>query len=190
MRAPSKRRILAALVAMAALAAITPTSAQPLTVRTLESAGETLHFSIHAFPAEAQRVDPATPTEPTSALNTAKLLNQYLLAGQIEDAALLSTAPRRRFEVLRDYWQSVGEDGFKQVYAQYFLPENRLVAEVNMSGHSLLVWHLKSNGHYAGQYFVQIEGKVLMDDTPSETRTRLSRVLEAIRTGKISVPSG
>ncbi len=172
------------------LAATTGVHAQPLTERTIVIAGATLHFSIRAFAAEAQLADAAATPEPTSALNTAKLLNQHLSAGRIEDAALLSTAPRRRFEVLRDYRQAVGEDEFRQVYAQYFLPENRLVAEVIMAGHSLLVWHMKRNDRYAGQYYVQVEGKVLMDDTPSETRTRLSRVLDAIRTGKMPVPSG
>lgn len=174
----------ALLLAMAAIGA----DAQPLADHRLEIAGETLHFSIRGFPANAQHAEPDAPLEPTSALNTAKLLNRFMTAGRIEDAALLSNAPRRRFEVLRDYRQAVGEEGFRQVYAEYFLPENRLVAEVTMAGHTLLVWHLKSKDRYAGQYYVRVEEKMLMDDIPGETRTRLARLLDAIRTGKLAVP--
>lgn len=183
-----QRRFVAACAAALLSLATIGANAQPLADHTLEVAGETLHFSIRGFPPNAQHVEPDAPLEPSSALNTAKLLNRFMTAGRIEDAALLSNAPRRRFEVLRDYRQAVGEEGFRHVYAQYFLPENRLVAEVTMADHSLLVWHLKSRDRYAGQYYVRVEEKMLMDDTPGETRTRLARLLDAIRTGKLAVP--
>ena len=161
---------------------------QPLADRTAEFDGETLRYSIRAFASGAHVASPGEKLEPTSALNTAKLLNQYLTAGKVEDAALLSNAPRRRYEVLRDYEGSVGEENFKQVYAEYFLPQNRLVAEVVMAPHSLLVWHLREGDRYAGQYYVEIDGKVFMDDVPSAARLRLRRVLEAIRAGEIPLP--
>jgi hypothetical protein len=163
--------------------------AQPLAERSMDLDGETLRYSIRAFPPGAQLVDPAAEPEPTSALNTAKLLSIYLTAGKVEEAALLSTAPRRRFEILHDYRSSVGDEDFKQVYTQYFLPQNRLVAEVMMGPHSLLVWRLRDNDLYVGQYYVQVEGKVLMDDAPSIERFRLRRILEAVRTGKIELPA-
>jgi hypothetical protein len=62
------------------------------------------------------------------------------------------------------------------------------VAEVIMGTHSLLVWHLRDGDRYAGQYYARVEGKVLMDDVPSEARFRLRRVLEAIRAGKMPLP--
>ena len=162
---------------------------QPLADQTVVLDGETLHYSIRAFPPDAQKVDPAAEPEPTSALNTAKLLSLHLTAGKVEDAAMLSTAPRRRFEVLRDYQGAVGDEDFKQVYSQYFQPQNRLVAEVLMGPHSLLVWHLRENDRYAGQYYVQVEGKVFMDDMPSIERFRLRRILEGIRAGKVPLPT-
>ena len=162
---------------------------QPLADQTVVLDGETLHYSIRAFPPDAQKVDPAAELEPTTALNTAKLLSLHLTAGKVEDAAMLSTAPRRRFEVLRDYQGAVGDEDFKQVYSQYFQPQNRLVAEVLMGPHSLLVWHLRENDRYAGQYYVQVEGKVFMDDMPSIERFRLRRILEAIRAGKVPLPT-
>jgi hypothetical protein len=59
------------------------------------------------------------------------------------------------------------------------------VAEVALGEHRLLVWDLGEAGHrLAGQYYVEVEGKFLMDDVPSEKRTQLRRVLEAYRTGK------
>jgi hypothetical protein len=172
----------------ACMALASPAPAQPLAEQAIEVDGETLRYSIRAFAPGAHLADPAAGLEPTSALNTARLLNQSLTTGNIEDAALLSNAPRRRFEILRDYKESVGEEGFKQVYAQYFTAQNRLVAEVIMGTHSLLVWHLRDGDRYAGQYYARVEGKVLMDDVPSEARFRLRRVLEAIRAGKMPLP--
>ncbi len=120
-----------------------------------------------------------------SAQQTANRVLRHLADGDIEQAALLSNAPRRRYEVLREYRASVGEDEFKRVFAQYFAPENRLLAEVALGEHRLLVWDLGEAGHrLAGQYYVEVEGKFLMDDAPSEKRTQLRRVLEAYRTGK------
>lgn len=163
---------------------------QPLAERSIELDGETLNYSLRTFPPGAQAVDANAEPEPTSALNTAKLLSAYLASGKVEEAALLSTAPRRRFEILLDYKTAVGEEDFKQVYAQYFQPQNRLMAEIVMGPHSLLVWHLRDNNAYAGQYYVQVEGKVLMDDAPSPERLRLRRILEAVRAGRISLPAG
>lgn len=171
------------------MAFATLATGQPLAEQAVEIDGETLRYSIRAFAPGAHLVDPAAGLEPTSALNTARLLNQSLTTGNVEDAALLSNAPRRRYEILSDYKQSVGDEGFKQVYAQYFTPQNRLVAEVIMGPHSLLVWRLREGDRYAGQYYAQVEGKVLMDDVPSEARFRLRRLLEAIRAGKIPLPA-
>lgn len=162
--------------------------AQPFAEQTIELNGQTLRYSIRAFPAGANLIDPAERLEPVSALDTAKLLNRFLTSGNIEDAALLSNAPRRRFEVLRDYKDSVSEDGFKQVYAEYFYPENRVVAEVGVGNHSLLVWHLRAPNRYAGQFYVQIDGKFYVDDRPSPARTALRRLLEAIRDGRLPLP--
>lgn len=168
---------------------VTLALAQPLADHTVEINGETLHYSIRAFPPGAHLADPGATFEPDSALNTSRLLSRYLTAGAVEDAALLSTAPRRRFEVLRDYKSEVGDEDFRQVYAKYFKPENRLAAEVTMGTHSLLVWYLREDDRYAGQFYVRVEDKVLVDDTPSEPRSGLRRILEAIRTGKVLLPT-
>jgi hypothetical protein len=127
----------------------------------------------------------AAATPGASARQTANRVLRHLADGDIEQAALLSNAPRRRYGVLREYRASVGEDEFKRAFAQYFVPENRLMAEVALGEHRLLVWDLGEAGHrLAGQYYVEVEGKFLMDDVPSEKRTQLRRVLEAYRTGK------
>jgi hypothetical protein len=169
--------------------ATTPSAfAQPLAEQTVEVDGETLSYSIRPFPAGVNVVDPEAVLAPTSALDTARLLNRYLTAGKVEDAALLSNAPRRRFEVLADYKNAVGDDGFREVFTEYFNPANRLVAEVIMGSHSLLVWYLAQSTRYAGQYYVEVEGKVFIDDVPNPTRTKLRRVLEAIRAGRLTLP--
>ena len=183
MKGARKWWLVPALLAAAALA-----NAQPFAERSVELDGETLRYSIRAFAPDAHLIETATQTAPASALQTAKVLNRFLSLGNLEEAALLSNAPRRRFEVFRDYQRSVGEEGFKRVFAEYFHPENRLVAEVLMDRHSLLVWHLREKDHYAGQYYVEVEGQVFMDDAPGEARSKLRRVLEAIRAGQIPLP--
>jgi hypothetical protein len=155
--------------------------------RTLETdSGARIAYTLRVHPADAHLAKPAKNLAPVSALDTAKLLNLHLSTGDIEEAALLSNAPRRRFEVLRDYRESVGEEEFKRVFAQYFLPQNRLVAEVAIANHRLLVWDLREGANrVAGQYFVEVEGRYMIDDVPSDNRTRLRWVLEAYRSGKI-----
>ena len=74
------------------------------------------------------------------------------------------------------------------MFAEYLRPDNRLVAEVTIGRRSLLVWHLHESNHFSGQFYVEIEGKFLMDDAPGEERSKLRRVLEDIRIGKILVP--
>jgi hypothetical protein len=72
------------------------------------------------------------------------------------------------------------------VFAQYFFPENRLLAEIAIDNHRLLIWDLKQGAtRIAGQYFVEIEGRYLVDDVPNDARTRLRWVLEAYRNGKL-----
>jgi hypothetical protein len=120
--------------------------------------------------------------EKESARPTALRILRHLADGNIEQAALLSNAPKRRFEVLRDYRAQVGDHEFKRVYAQYFFPENRVVAELAVGPRRVVVWDLGEAGHQlAAQYFVEVEGKFLMDDVPSEERSRLRQLLAAYR---------
>ena len=165
--------------------------AQTEEARTLQvDGGASVAYVLRTHPAGAHVEKPAKDLAPTSALVAAKLLNLHLSAGDIEEAALLSNSPRRRFEVLRDYRESVGEEEFKRVFSQYFNPENRLVAEIAIDKHRLLLWELRTSppparGVLAGQYFVEVEGRYLMDDVPNDTRTRLRWVLEAYRNGRL-----
>ncbi len=161
--------------------------AQSDATRTLElDGGGRVTYTLRAHPADAHAVRPKGELAPTSALDAAKLLNLHLSAGDIEEAALLSNAPRRRFEVLRDYRAAVGEEEFKRVFAQYFYPQNRLLAEIGIGKHRLLIWDLQEGANrIAGQYFVEVEGRYLVDDVPNDARTSLRWVLEAYRSGKL-----
>lgn len=156
--------------------------------RTLElEGGGRVTYTLRMHAADAHAARPKGELAPTSALDAAKLLNLHLSAGDIEEAALLSNAPRRRFEVLRDYRAAVGEEEFKRVFAQYFYPENRLLAEIGIGRHRLLIWDLREGANrIAGQYFVEVEGRYLIDDVPNDARTSLRWVLEAYRSGKLT----
>jgi hypothetical protein len=137
-----------------------------------------------ALPAFAQQRF-VEPSAPDSARATAMLVLRHLAEGNIEEAAALSNAPRRRLEVLRDYRDAVGEEEFKRVFGRYFAPQNRLVAEVAIGRHRLLVWDLGEAGNrLAGQYYVEVEGRFLLDDVPSRSRSELRGVLESYRSGK------
>ncbi|HUN68598.1 MAG TPA: hypothetical protein VMU46_07365 [Burkholderiales bacterium] len=174
----------------AALAFSAGLHAQDAETRTLElEGGGRVTYTLRTHAPDAHMLNPTDQLAPTRALDTAKLINLHLSTGDIEEAALLSNAPRRRFEVLREYRDSVGADAFKRVYGQYFVPENRLIAEIVIGKHSLLIWDLKDGANrIAGQYFVEIDGRYFMDDVPNDVRTSLRWVLEAYRSGKIPLP--
>jgi len=161
--------------------------AQPEESRTLGlDGGGKVTYTLRTHPANAHTLRPTGELAPTTALNAAMLLNLHLSAGDIEEAALLSNAPRRRFEELRNFRETYGEDEFKRVFAQYFSPENRLIAEIAIDNHRLLIWNLKDGGTwFAGQYFVEIDGRFYLDDVPNDERTSLRWVLEAYRSGKL-----
>jgi hypothetical protein len=161
--------------------------AQTAETRTLElNGGGSVSYTLRTFPADAHVARPPAELVPTSPLDAARLLNLHLSAGDIVEAALLSNAPRRRFEVLRDYRESVGAEEFKRVFAQYLDPQNRLLAEIAIGQHRLLIWDLKESANrIAGQYFVEIDGRYLVDDVPNDERTSLRWVLEAYRSGKL-----
>lgn len=115
-----------------------------------------------------------------SARPVAAKLREHLAAGDLEEAALLSTAPRRRFEVLREYRDAVGESEFRRVFGEYPCTP---VAEVAMGERRLLVWKLDQG--IAGQYYVRIEGRFLLDDAPNPERAELKKLLDAYRAGKL-----
>lgn len=124
-------------------------------------------------------VDSGAP-ESRSARATAGQILRHLSEGRIEDAAALSNAPQRRYEVLRDYRISVGNDEFKRVFAQYL--GTRIVDEIAIGDRRLIIWDLaEATHHFAGQYYVEIDGRFLMDDVPSEERAKLTRVLQSYR---------
>lgn len=113
-----------------------------------------------------------------SAQPVAVQLLTHLAAGRIDEAARLSNEPSRRTEVLRDYIAIVGEAEFRRVYAQYLQPQNKLVAEIAIGPRRLLIWDLQTAGHrLAGQYYIESDGRFLMDDRPGPERFALQQVL-------------
>jgi hypothetical protein len=107
---------------------------------------------------------------------------RHLAAGELEQAAALSNAPQRRLEVLRDFRDAVGEQRFRELYGRFFAPENRVVLEAAIGPRRLLVWDLGEAGkRLAGQYFVAVDGRFLLDDVPNDQRSQLQRVLQKLR---------
>jgi hypothetical protein len=151
--------------------------------------GVRIQYTLRRYPEGAHLVPSGAQLEPRSALDTARLIGLHLATGDLEEAAVLSNAPRRRFEVLQEYRRDVGEEEFRRVFAQYADPRNRLVAEIGIGAHRLLVWELRGAegepAHLAGQYYVDTEGRVLLDDVPNPVRADLRRILLAYRNGKL-----
>lgn len=117
------------------------------------------------------------PDEP-SALPVARQILAHLAAGEIDEAARLSNEPARRAEVLRDYQRAVGEAEFRRVYAEYLQPPNHVAAEIALGPRRLLIWQLDTAGEQlAGQYYIQSDGRFLMDDRPGPERAALRQVL-------------
>jgi hypothetical protein len=122
------------------------------------------------------------PGAPDSACPTALQVLQHLAEGNIEAAAAMSNAPQRRLEVLRAYRNQVGDQEFRRIYARYFAPENRLVAEIALGPRRLLVWELGDAGyHIAGQIYVEAGGKFVLDDVPSRERSEIRALLKKYR---------
>jgi len=117
-----------------------------------------------------------------SARESAVRLLGLLAQGDIAGAARLSNAPERRYEVLQDYRNEVGEEEFKRLYTRYLDRANRLVAEAALGPRRLLIWDLGEAGnHLAGQFFIEVEGRYVLDDVPSAERAKLQRLLEDYR---------
>lgn len=131
----------------------------------------------------ASAADYRLVTDPAdSARESATRLLELLSEGNIEAAAKLSNAPQRRYEVLRDYRDAVGEEAFKRVYARYFAPGNRLMAEAAIGRRRLLIWQLgEAHGQLAGQFFVEVDGRFVLDDVPHPQRADLQKVLIEFR---------
>jgi hypothetical protein len=147
--------------------------------------GERVSYLLRMHPADAHVLDASAGLQPRSALNTAKLVTRYLAEGRIEDASLLSNAPKARYARLRESFEGWNEADFRRTYERYFDPENRIVGEVSIDGHRLLIWYLRDTDYLAAFFLVEIEGRLLIDDVPNQTRANLRRVLEAYRAGKI-----
>jgi hypothetical protein len=131
--------------------------------------GEELHYRVVTDPAESAR-------------ETATQLLRHLASGDIAAAAALSNAPMRRYEVLRDYRDMVGEEEFRRVFARYQSPANRILLEAAIGRRRLIVWDLGEAGnHLVGQHYVDVDGKFLLDDEPNAERAQLTRLLEALR---------
>jgi len=147
--------------------------------------GERVGYALRVHPADAHLLDARAELGPSSALNTAKLLTRYLSEGRLEEASLLSNSPKARYARLRESFEGWKEADFRRAYGRYFAPENRIVGEVMIDGHRLLMWHLKDTDHLAAFFLVEIEGRLLLDDVPNRTRSSLRRVLEAYRNGTL-----
>ena len=147
--------------------------------------GERVSYLLRMHAADAHLLDTSAALQPRSALDTAKLVTRYLSQGRIEDASLLSNAPKARYARLRESFEGWNEADFLRAYGRYFDPANRIVGEVSIDGHRLLMWHLRDTDHLAAFFLVEIEGRLLIDDVPNQTRANLRRVLEAYRAGKL-----
>ena len=122
------------------------------------------------------------PSAPDSARDTALTVLKYLAEGDIEHAAALSNAPPQRLDLLRGYRDSVGEDEFRRLFGRLLSPDNRLIAEVAIGPRRLLVWELAdANRQLAGQFYIEVDGKFLLDDVPSRERAELQGVLRRYR---------
>ena len=163
--------------------ALTQAAAEEPRVLELQN-GERIRYVLSTHAADAHLLDAAAVLQPRSALNTAKLVTRYLAEGRIEDASLLSNAPKARYARLRESFEGWSEEDFRRAYGRYFDAGNRIVAEVAIDGHRLLIWHLRDTDYLAAFFLVDIEGRLLIDDVPNETRANLRRVLQAYRDGK------
>ena len=135
--------------------------------------------------AEASPPSDTTKLTPDRAVHTAWLLHQHLAQAQLAEAAALSNAPRRRHEELLRFQASVGEEGFKKLFSTWLQPGNAPIAEAAIGDYRLLIWTLHTEERITGEFYVAVDGRMLIDDGLSATRTQLRQILEAVRAGWI-----
>lgn len=117
---------------------------------------------------------------PASAREIANRIAGLLAAGDIEAVAVLSNQPERRREELRKYRALVGEAEFRRVYAEYL--GRPILDEYALGARRLVIRDIVDReGKYVGQYFVEKDGRFLIDDEPSEARRALGRRLQDYR---------
>ena len=152
----------------------------------LAAAGLALCLALAACATRPEPPEYRIVTEPgESARPVALEMLKHLAAGELEAAAALSNAPQHRLEVLRAYRDRVGERAFRQLFGRYFAPESRIVLEAAIGHHRLVVWELGEAGRpLAGQYFVAVDGRFLVDDVASPGRSALQRVLGELRSSR------
>lgn len=153
------------------------TIAQATEEREIELNGRSVRYTIATPGTGLSQAD-------SSAAMTARRIHEHLARGEIEQAALLSNTPKRRYEVYKDYLESVGEESFKSVFSRYLDSGNQVLAEIAIGPQRLLVWKVGGLAQPAGEFFVEIDGQVFMDDVPSETRRQLRWILERYRKGE------
>ena len=147
--------------------------------QTLEREAES--DALREFAADAHLLDPNEKLQPSSALNAAKLATRYLSEGRLEEVALLSNAPKARFDRLREALQGWAPEDFRRAYGPFFDADSWIVGEVAQGPHHLIMWRRGDLGHIAGYLLVEIGGKYFLDDVPSPERSRLRRILESFR---------
>jgi hypothetical protein len=166
---------LALRAAAALFAALAATPSGAAEEREILVDGRPIRYTVEAPPAERPGADGS------AALATARRLHEHLARGEIEAAALLSNSPKRRFEIYRDYLESVGEAGFRQVYAQYLDSSTQPLAEIAIGERRLVVWKLAGLAQATGEFFIRVDDETYMDDVPSEDRQLLRRILDTYR---------
>lgn len=178
-----------ALAAACACVALASAHAQPAQTRSFRLAdGKSITYTLREFPRDTRRRAPDTKLEPTSALDTARLLISDLARGKVEDAALLSNAPKQRYKLLHDAYTGWTAGDFARTYGRYFLPQNRIVAEASIGAHHLVLWRLQDIDYLAGYFFMDIDGKTYLDDWLSPQRSQLEQLLWAYRSGRLPLP--
>lgn len=150
--------------------------------------GRTVDFTLRTPPPGAVTIPPAGTLAPKDAFDAARLLISDLARGRIEDAALLSNAPKQRYRLLRDAYSGWNAGDYARAYARYFVAPNRIVAEASIGPHHLVLWKLQDIDYLAGYFFMDIDGKTYLDDWPGPTRADLEQLLQAYRSGKLKLP--
>jgi hypothetical protein len=183
------RSAISALAAACTCLALVSAHAQSPQARSFKLAdGDRIDYTLREFPPDAPPHAPDSKLAPTNAYDTARLLISDLALGKIEDAAMLSNAPKQRFKLLHDAYAGWTAEDFARTYRRYFLPQNRIVAEASIGPHHLVLWRLQDIDYLAGYVFVDIDGRTYLDDWLSPERSQLEQLLWAYRSGKLPLP--
>lgn len=124
---------------------------------------------------DSGRMNQATP------VNVSHLFYALLSKGDIEAAQKLSTEPKLTYVKQSKHVMRIGNDGFRNMHAEYFGGKVTMTYEFGVGDHSMLIVNSKEMGMDMAQFFLLKDGKYFLEEGTSKERDQLGKLFESLK---------